>query len=122
MLLDCARLTHGHWAECFGATFRGALDHADRGVVAHEPRHSIGALDDARVDFDRLTAATRMLRNTKRRTQRGSCPGRVATDAGARLWPPPAVRESCRDRSAQHSLRATWRTRARRVALAAHIG
>ncbi len=69
MALDCARLTHWKMAESFQKLFRGELDYEDWIILAGEPRESIGALEDVWNDFDRLTPATRLLHNTKRRTQ-----------------------------------------------------
>ena len=69
MLLDCARLTHWNMAESFERMFRGELDYEDWIVLANEPRESIGALETVWNDFDRLGPDTRLLHNTKRRTQ-----------------------------------------------------
>jgi hypothetical protein len=69
MVLDCARLTHWNMEESFQKMFRGDLDYEDWIILAHEPRDSIGALEEGWNDFDRLTPATRLLHNTKRRTQ-----------------------------------------------------
>jgi hypothetical protein len=69
MLLDCARLTHWRMAEDFERMFRGELDYEDWIVLAREPRESIGALETVWNDFDRLGPDTRLLHNTKRRTQ-----------------------------------------------------
>lgn len=97
MVLDCARLTHWDMAANFEKMFRGELDYEDWIVLAHEPRESIGALEDVWNDFDRLTPATRLLHNTKRRTQpwktglpidftnRVPLIGRLLPNAGVRL-------------------------------------
>lgn len=69
MLLDCARLQHWNVRRQFAALFAGELDYEDWMVLAGEPRDSIGALAPEWNDFDRLTPATRLLHNTKRRTQ-----------------------------------------------------
>lgn len=69
MLLDCAKLRHWDMAESFERMFRGELDYEDWIVLANEPRESIGALDTVWNDFDRLARDTRLLHNTKRRTQ-----------------------------------------------------
>jgi hypothetical protein len=69
MLLDCARLKHWNVHRQFEALFSGALDYDDWIVLANEPKGSIGFLGNEWNDFDRLTPATRLLHNTKRRTQ-----------------------------------------------------
>jgi len=69
MLLDCARLTHWNMRENFERMFRGELDYEDWIVLATEPRETIGHLEPHWNDFDRLTPETRLLHNTKRRTQ-----------------------------------------------------
>lgn len=69
MLLDCARL--GHWGveADFERMFDGTLDYEDWIVLAHEPAESIGPLEPEWNDFDRLGPETRLLHNTRRRTQ-----------------------------------------------------
>lgn len=69
MLLDCARLTHWNMEANFERLFRGELDYEDWIILAKEPRESIGALETVWNDFDRLAPDTRLLHNTKRRTQ-----------------------------------------------------
>jgi hypothetical protein len=69
MLLDCAKLTHWKVREQFASMFEGKLDYEDWIVLANEKRETIGFLEPEWNDFDRLTAQTKMLHNTKRRTQ-----------------------------------------------------
>lgn len=69
MLLDCAKLKHWNVRQQFEDMFAGKLDYEDWIVLANEPRGSIGFLEPEWNDFDRLTPATKMLHNTKRRTQ-----------------------------------------------------
>ncbi|MGF7159670.1 hypothetical protein FHS85_001289 [Rhodoligotrophos appendicifer] len=69
MLLDCAKLKHWNLEENFGALFRSERDYEDWIILAYEPRETIGALEPEWNDFDRLTPKTRLLHNTKRRTQ-----------------------------------------------------
>ncbi len=69
MLLDCARLTHWKPEEEFDELFRFERDYKDWMVLAHEDPKNIGILDEEWNDFDRLTDKTKLLHNTKRRTQ-----------------------------------------------------
>lgn len=97
MLLDCAKLTHWDMTRNFERMFEGELDYEDWIVLAEEPRESIGALETVWNDFDRLGPDTRLLHNTKRRTQpwktglpidftnRVPLIGRWLPDAGIRL-------------------------------------
>jgi hypothetical protein len=69
MLLDCAKLGHWNVRQQFEEMFSGRLDYEDWIVLANEPRETIGFLEPEWNDFDRLTPQTRLLHNTKRRTQ-----------------------------------------------------
>jgi hypothetical protein len=69
MLLDCARLTHWRCEENFAETFRFKHDYASWVSLQLEPQDSLGQLEDQRNDFDRLTPATKLLHNPRRRTQ-----------------------------------------------------
>jgi hypothetical protein len=69
MLLDCARLTHWNVRKQFEEMFAGKLDYEDWIVLANEPRNNIGFLETEWNDFDRLTSNTKLIHNTKRRTQ-----------------------------------------------------
>jgi hypothetical protein len=69
MLLDCARLRHWRCEEDFAALFRFERDYIDWIGLCYEPRESIGPIEPEWNDFDHLTPATRLLHNTRRRTQ-----------------------------------------------------
>jgi len=69
MLLDCARLRHWDPEREFEELFRFERDYKDWIVLADEPREHIGVLEDYWNDFDRLRPETKLLHNTKRRTQ-----------------------------------------------------
>lgn len=69
MLMDCAKLTHWKMADQFEAMFRGELDYEDWIILANQPAGTVGPLEEVWNHFDRLTPETRLLHNTKRRTQ-----------------------------------------------------
>jgi hypothetical protein len=69
MLLDCARLTHWDAEGDFDQLFRFEKDYKEWMVLAYEDPAHIGYLDPCWNDFDNLDANTRLLHNTKRRTQ-----------------------------------------------------
>ena len=69
MLLDCARLPHWQCERDFGQLFSGERDYMDWIGLRCEARASIGLLEPEWNDFDRLTPRTRLLHNTRRRTQ-----------------------------------------------------
>ncbi len=69
MLLDCAKLTHWKVEEQFNAMFEMQRDYAKWIGLGYEPRETIGLFENEWNDFDKLTPATRMLHNTKRKTQ-----------------------------------------------------
>lgn len=69
MLLDCAKLRHWDAEQQFEDLFRRKLDYKDWIVLRHEERGNVGVLEPEWNDFDRLTPRTKMLHNTKRRTQ-----------------------------------------------------
>lgn len=69
MLLDCAKLTHWRCAEQFNELFEFKRDYMHWITLKIEPRETIGLLEDEWNDFDNLTEKTRLLHNTKRRTQ-----------------------------------------------------
>lgn len=69
MLLDCAKLPHWNVRKQFDDLFAGTLDYEDWVVLAKEPKGSIGFLENEWNDFDRLSPATKLVHNTKRRTQ-----------------------------------------------------
>lgn len=69
MLMDCARLPHWKMQDQFEAMFAGELDYDDWITLASQPKGTVGALETVWNDFDNLTPETRLLHNTKRRTQ-----------------------------------------------------
>lgn len=69
MLLDCQRLQHWDVERDFNELFEFRKDYKEWMVLAYEDPARIGYLDDRWNDFDHLDANTRMLHNTKRRTQ-----------------------------------------------------
>ncbi|MGD8937730.1 MAG: hypothetical protein PVF07_14725 [Thiogranum sp.] len=69
MLMDCDRLRHWDAEKEFDELFRYERDYKEWICLRDEPPENIGYLEDEWNDFDRLTPATRMLHNTKRRTQ-----------------------------------------------------
>jgi hypothetical protein len=69
MLLDCARLQHWDVERDFIALFEFRKDYKEWIVLAYEDPASIGYLTDCWNDFDHLDDNTRLLHNTKRRTQ-----------------------------------------------------
>jgi len=69
MLLDCGKLQHWNVRKQFEDMFAGKLDYEDWIILANEPRENIGFLESEWNDFDRLTPQTKLIHNTKRRTQ-----------------------------------------------------
>src|SRR6266446_4219236 len=69
MLLDCARLTHWRVEAQFNELFDFKRDYAPWVQLKYEKRDTIGLFEAAWNDFDRLNANTRLLHNTRRRTQ-----------------------------------------------------
>jgi len=69
MLLDCARLSHWKVAENFAEMFAFTRDYMDWVGLKLEDRGTIGPLEPCWNDFDHLDRDTRLLHNTKRKTQ-----------------------------------------------------
>ncbi|MEP5764466.1 MAG: hypothetical protein ABJ308_07725 [Halieaceae bacterium] len=69
MLLDCARLQHWDAEKAFDELFRFEKDYKEWMVLAYEDPATVGYLEECWNDFDHLDANTRLLHNTKRRTQ-----------------------------------------------------
>ncbi len=69
MLLDNARLTHWDAEREFREMFAFERDYQPWICLKREPRETIGLLENEWNDFDRLTAKTKMVHNTRRRTQ-----------------------------------------------------
>lgn len=71
MLLDCARLGHWQFERDFAEMFEPEVkrDYMDWVSLKLEDISTIGRLESEWNDFDTLTPATRLLHNTKRKTQ-----------------------------------------------------
>ncbi len=69
MLMDCEQLANWRPEEEFDELFRYERDYKDWIVLRHEPVERIGVLEDSWNDFDHLDEHTKLLHNTKRRTQ-----------------------------------------------------
>jgi hypothetical protein len=69
MLLDCAKLRHWQVEAQFAELFTGTRDYRLWLGLEYEDPQTIGILDEVWNDFDRLTAKTRLLHNTRRLTQ-----------------------------------------------------
>jgi hypothetical protein len=69
MLLDCAKLKHWNLRQQFDEMFAGKLDYEDWNTLNAEPKGTVGHLESVWNDFDRLQPDTKLIHNTKRRTQ-----------------------------------------------------
>ena len=70
MLLDCAKLKHWRFEEAFAEMFKPAQrDYMDWVSLKLEDPATIGLLENEWNDFDNLTDQTKLLHNTKRKTQ-----------------------------------------------------
>ncbi len=69
MLLDCAKLTHWQCERQFNEMFAFERDYMDWIGLKLEPEGTIALLDHEWNDFDRLASDTKLLHNTKRKTQ-----------------------------------------------------
>ncbi len=69
MLLDCAQLTHWHCETQFNELFEFKRDYMQWISLKLESRETIGLFEPEWNDFDRLTERTKLLHNTKRKTQ-----------------------------------------------------
>jgi hypothetical protein len=69
MLLDCAKLPHWRFQEDLKALWEHRIDYLDWINLKREDLSTIGLLEAEWNDFDHLTARTKLLHNTKRRTQ-----------------------------------------------------
>jgi hypothetical protein len=69
MLLDCGKLAHWHCEEQFNELFAFKRDYAKWIGLFYEDRATISLFENEWNDFDKLTPATKLLHNTKRRTQ-----------------------------------------------------
>jgi hypothetical protein len=95
MLLDCSKLKHWRFDEQLDGLFGHEFDYFDWVHLGLEEAETIGLLEPEWNDFDRMTARTKLLHTTKRRTQpwKTGLPVdftvKVRTPAQAigRLWP-----------------------------------
>lgn len=69
MLLDCAQLQHWRVERDFAQMFRGERDYKKWMQLELEAPDSVGLFEPEWNDFDHLTAATKLLHTTRRRTQ-----------------------------------------------------
>jgi hypothetical protein len=69
MLMDCARLSHWDVEGDFDQLFRMEKDYKEWMVLAYEDPENIGYIEDYWNDFDHLDDNTRLIHNTKRKTQ-----------------------------------------------------
>ncbi len=69
MLMDCAKLKHWKCEAQFRSLFEQTLDYSDWICLKNEDRNTIGLLENEWNDFDKLTARTKMLHTTRRKTQ-----------------------------------------------------
>jgi hypothetical protein len=69
MLLNCSKLKHWRVEEGFNELFEFKRDYQDWISLKLEPQNSISLIEPEWNDFDRLTPATKMVHNTRRRTQ-----------------------------------------------------
>lgn len=69
MLLDCAKLTHWKWQEDFDRLFRREREYKTWMNLGYEDPDSIGILEPEWNHFDTLTEKTKLIHNTRRRTQ-----------------------------------------------------
>jgi hypothetical protein len=90
MLLDCAKLTHWRCREQFDALFERKLDYADWIGLKNEDHATIGLFENEWNDFDKLTAKTKLIHNTKRATQpwKTGLPADFVPAEKYRIFPP----------------------------------
>ncbi|HVU31275.1 MAG TPA: hypothetical protein VHE36_12830 [Sphingomicrobium sp.] len=69
MLLDCAKLRHWRFEDDLEALWAHRVDYLDWINLKREKLETIGILEPEWNDFDHLTSKTKLLHNTKRRTQ-----------------------------------------------------
>lgn len=90
MLLDCAQLTHWKCREQFDQLFERTLDYSDWIGLKNEDRKTIGLFENEWNDFDRLSPATKLIHNTKRKTQpwKAGLPADYIPAEKFRIFPP----------------------------------
>jgi len=69
MLLDCAKLKHWKLAEDFDRLFKREREYKTWMNLGYEDKDNIGLLEPEWNDFDKLTDKTKMIHNTRRKTQ-----------------------------------------------------
>lgn len=69
MLLDCEQLTHWRVKDQFDELFEFKRDYMKWVCLGYEDREKVGLFENKWNDFDHLTSETKMLHNTKRKTQ-----------------------------------------------------
>ena len=69
MLMDCAKLRDWKVSENFDALFRREREYKTWMNLGYQDQATIGQLDPGWNDFDKLSERTKMIHNTKRRTQ-----------------------------------------------------
>ena len=70
MLLDCAKLKHWKLEKDFDALFKGKRDYNEWMNLGYEdPKIASALIEPEWNDFDKLTPKTKMIHNTRRRTQ-----------------------------------------------------
>jgi hypothetical protein len=69
MLLDCAKLKHWSIAEDFDALFTKKREYKIWMNLGYENPTTIGLIEPEWNDFDKLTGKTKMIHNTRRKTQ-----------------------------------------------------
>ena len=69
MLLDCAKLKHWNMEKSFEELFSGRRDYHNWISLMMEDQATIGSFENEWNDFDKLTPKTKMIHNTRRRTQ-----------------------------------------------------
>lgn len=90
MLLDCAKLRHWRCREQFDQLFERTLDYADWIGLKTEDRSTIGLFENEWNDFDRLSEKTKLIHNTKRKTQpwKAGLPADYIPAEKYRIFPP----------------------------------
>lgn len=69
MLMDCAKLKHWRLADDFAKLFSREREYKAWMNLGYEPEGSVGLFEPEWNDFDKLTPRTKMVHNTRRKTQ-----------------------------------------------------
>jgi len=67
--MDCGKLRHCRVAEDFDALFRREREYKKWMNLGYEDKGTLGILDPGWNDFDKLSDRTKMIHNTRRKTQ-----------------------------------------------------